>query len=143
LQSLVALMRELSPSWANFNESDPGRTLVTLFAWLTEQILYRANEIPQRDREAVRRALAALSMLPSACADRDAPLRRPNFFSGRLLDAATLQDEQDYHRRKLRRHVLALHGCGIVNGLDVRIDESGGGSLRRDRRARLCDRAER
>lgn len=39
-----------TPEWTNFNESDPGVTLLELFAFLTENILYRANQIPERNR---------------------------------------------------------------------------------------------
>lgn len=39
-----------NPEWTNFNESDPGVTLVELFAFLTETLLYRANQIPERNR---------------------------------------------------------------------------------------------
>ena len=38
-----------SPEWTNFNQSDPGVTLVQLFAFLTESLLYRANLIPERN----------------------------------------------------------------------------------------------
>jgi hypothetical protein len=41
-----------NPDWTNFNESDPGVTLVELFAFLTESLLYRANQIPERNRRA-------------------------------------------------------------------------------------------
>jgi hypothetical protein len=58
----------------------------------------------------------------SARPKEDAPLRRPDFFSGKLPDAATLQREQEYQREKLRRHVLAVHGYGIVCGLGVSVD---------------------
>jgi predicted phage baseplate assembly protein len=34
------------PEWTNFNESDPGITLVELFAWMTEIITYRLNQVP-------------------------------------------------------------------------------------------------
>jgi predicted phage baseplate assembly protein len=34
------------PEWTNFNESDPGITLVELFAWMTEMMLYRLNQTP-------------------------------------------------------------------------------------------------
>jgi hypothetical protein len=44
-----------SPEWTNFNESDPGVTLVQLFAWLTESLLYRANNIPEHDRARLRK----------------------------------------------------------------------------------------
>jgi hypothetical protein len=51
------------------------------------------------------------------------PLRRLNFFAGQLLSAGDLQAEQDYQREKLRRHALALHGPGIVRGLEVRTED--------------------
>lgn len=38
-----------TPEWTNFNQSDPGVTLVQLFAFLTENLLYRANLIPERN----------------------------------------------------------------------------------------------
>lgn len=39
-----------TPEWTNFAEGDPGITLVQLFAFLTESLLYRANRIPERNR---------------------------------------------------------------------------------------------
>ncbi len=38
------------PEWTNFNRSDPGVTLVEVFAFLAENLLYRANQIPERNR---------------------------------------------------------------------------------------------
>jgi hypothetical protein len=39
-----------NPEWTNFNDSDPGVTLVQLFSFLTENLIYRANQIPERNR---------------------------------------------------------------------------------------------
>lgn len=39
-----------NPEWTNFNKSDPGVTLVEVFAFLTENLLYRSNQIPERNR---------------------------------------------------------------------------------------------
>ncbi len=39
-----------TPEWTNFNSSDPGVTLVQLFAFLAEAMIYRANQIPARNR---------------------------------------------------------------------------------------------
>jgi Baseplate J-like protein len=39
-----------TPEWTNFNESDPGITLVRLFAFMTENLLYRSNRIPEANR---------------------------------------------------------------------------------------------
>ncbi|MCU0827176.1 MAG: putative baseplate assembly protein [Tabrizicola sp.] len=36
-----------TPEWTNFNDSDPGMTLVKLQAWLTETLLYRVNRLPE------------------------------------------------------------------------------------------------
>ena len=38
-----------TPQWTDFNESDPGMALVDLFAWLTETMLYRLNQVPNRN----------------------------------------------------------------------------------------------
>ncbi|MCF4969151.1 putative baseplate assembly protein [Nostoc sp. CMAA1605] len=37
------------PEWTNYNPSDPGITLIELFAWLTDQMLLRFNEVPKRN----------------------------------------------------------------------------------------------
>ena len=42
-----------------------------------------------------------------------------NFFTGRVLTAADLELEQNYFRQKQRLHNRALHGFGIVSGLQV------------------------
>src|SRR5271155_1597082 len=40
------LIPRYAPEWTNFNESDPGITLVELFAWMTEILTYRLNQVP-------------------------------------------------------------------------------------------------
>jgi hypothetical protein len=39
-----------TPEWTNLNDSDPGITIVQLFAFLTENLLYRSNRIPEASR---------------------------------------------------------------------------------------------
>ncbi len=39
-----------TPEWTNFGKSDPGVTLIEVFAFLTESLLYRAKQIPERNR---------------------------------------------------------------------------------------------
>ncbi|MGS4947727.1 putative baseplate assembly protein [Meridianimarinicoccus sp. RP-17] len=36
-----------TPEWTNFNDSDPGMTLVKLHAWMTETILWELNRVPE------------------------------------------------------------------------------------------------
>lgn len=40
----------LNPEWTNFNSSDPGVTILEVVAFVAETLLYRANQIPERNR---------------------------------------------------------------------------------------------
>ncbi len=46
-----------TPEWTHPRAGDPGRTLIELFAWLGDTVLYRANLIPERQRLAYLRLL--------------------------------------------------------------------------------------
>jgi len=37
------------PEWTNHNPGDPGVALIELFAWLTDQMLWRFNQVPRRN----------------------------------------------------------------------------------------------
>jgi predicted phage baseplate assembly protein len=54
---LVRRIPAHTPEWTNPRDGDPGRTLIDLFAWLGDTILYRANLIPERQRLAFLRLL--------------------------------------------------------------------------------------
>ena len=128
LDALAADLRRTiaahAPEWTGRNESDPGVTLIQVFAFLAESLLFRASLIPERGLTALAQAAAALAALgPAGEAGRET-LKRPRYFAGRILDAATLTAEQDYFREKLRRHNRALIGWGIVSGLAVRVVEA-------------------
>lgn len=56
---LVRRIPAHTPEWTTVGEGDPGRTLIDLFAWLGDTILYRANLIPERQRLAFLRLLGA------------------------------------------------------------------------------------
>ncbi len=73
-----------TPEWTNPQPGDPGRTLIELFAWLADTILYRANLIPEKQRiaflkllgqgmqpAAAARGLVALSLDPSVTVPKD------------------------------------------------------------------------
>jgi hypothetical protein len=51
LGEAIARIPVHTPEWTNFNHSDPGVTLIEVFAFLTESLLYRANQIPERNRK--------------------------------------------------------------------------------------------
>lgn len=37
------------PEWTDYNLSDPGITLIELFAWMTELLTYRLNRVPEKN----------------------------------------------------------------------------------------------
>jgi len=37
-----------SPEWTEHNVSDPGITLIELFAWMTDMLVYRLNRVPDK-----------------------------------------------------------------------------------------------
>ena len=37
------------PEWTEYNLSDPGITLIELFAWMTELMVYRLNKVPEKN----------------------------------------------------------------------------------------------
>jgi predicted phage baseplate assembly protein len=43
------LVQQHCPEWTDHNVSDPGVTLIELFAWMTDQLLYRLNRVPERN----------------------------------------------------------------------------------------------
>ena len=54
---LLARVPAHTPEWTHPRPGDPGRTLIELFAWLADTVLYRANLIPERQRLAFLRLL--------------------------------------------------------------------------------------
>lgn len=38
-----------TPEWTDHNDSDPGITLMQLFAWLSEMIMWRLNRVPEKN----------------------------------------------------------------------------------------------
>jgi predicted phage baseplate assembly protein len=48
VQECMLRIPRYCPEWTNYNPGDPGITLVELFAWLTDQMLMRFNQVPRR-----------------------------------------------------------------------------------------------
>src|SRR3546814_15180373 len=60
-------------------------------------------------------------LLPPACEKDcdDVPRELPHYFTGRVLTARDLRDEQGYVLSRLRLRNRLFHGWGVVCGLDV------------------------
>jgi predicted phage baseplate assembly protein len=54
-----------TPEWTDFNESDPGITLLQLFAYLSEIIIYRLNQVPDKNYRAFLGLVGIDLMLPA------------------------------------------------------------------------------
>lgn len=59
LNEAKSLIPIYNSDWTNHNPSDPGITLLELFAWLTEMTIYRMNQIPE---ESYRRFLKLIGI---------------------------------------------------------------------------------
>ncbi len=49
LGDLRSRIPRYNPQWTNYNDSDPGITLMQLFAWLAEMTLHRMNGVPRKN----------------------------------------------------------------------------------------------
>ena len=126
---LLDEVRAFAPDWTGRNESDPGRTLLELFAYLTEGLLFRESAATAEIAGAARRlARVAFALGETSASPSNRGLRRVNYFAGQLLGEADFQDEQDYFRARLRRRNRLLLGSGIVSGLAVSVAPGGGGA---------------
>lgn len=93
------LIPRYCPEWTDHNLSDPGVTLIELFAWMTEMILYRVNQVPDKHYTKFLE-LMGVSLFPAAPARADiafwlsAPQPEPvRVHAG--TQVGTLRTEQD------------------------------------------------
>src|ERR1044072_4111536 len=70
LDEARSLIPSYAPEWTNHNPSDPGVTLVELFAYLTEILVYRVNRVTDDNK----RAFLKLIIGPRREVDRSRPL---------------------------------------------------------------------
>jgi len=119
LRETIARIPAHTPEWTNHNDSDPGITLLQLFAFMTENLLYRSNLIPDRNRLKFLQLLAVPLRPASAArgvvtiANQRGPLEtitlppglpvqagRIGFVTTRGLDVLPIEGRA-YYRRKL------------------------------------------
>ena len=67
-------VQQRCPEWTDHNVSDPGVTLIETFAWMTDQLLYRLNRVP--DLNYVKfLELLGVTLLPPTAASADLTFR--------------------------------------------------------------------
>lgn len=79
-----------APQWTNHNLSDPGITLIELFAWLAEMLIFRTNQVPEAHRTAFLRLLRGPEWRPTA--DLDTEVRHALAELRRRHRAVTVED---------------------------------------------------
>lgn len=100
-----------TPEWTHPSEGDPGRTLIDLFAWLADTILYRANLIPERQRLAFLRLLGS-GMQPAIAARGmiQLSIREPKIISAATLPAGTVIERPIHFETETEIVVHAVEG---------------------------------
>jgi hypothetical protein len=66
LREAKAVVQQHCPAWTDLSPSDPGTTLLEVFAYLTEVMLYRLNRIPEKVHVALLNLLGVAPLPPAA-----------------------------------------------------------------------------
>ena len=69
------LVQQKCPEWTDHNVSDPGVTMIELFAWMTDQVVYRLNRVPDRHYIKFLDLIGLRLRPPTAATVRDADAR--------------------------------------------------------------------
>jgi len=102
------------PEWSEHNVSDPGVTLIELFAWMTDMLVYRVNRIPDKLHVALLELLGLRLAPPSAasCALRfrlAGPAVEPVAIPARSTEVGTVRtaDEQSVIFQTVETYTIA------------------------------------
>jgi hypothetical protein len=89
----VAQLHRLAPDWTDYNASDPGITLLELFAWLSEQNLYRTDRVtPEMSRAFLR--LVGVTPQPASVATTVVMVATSSAHAVSLPDRVQLADSR-------------------------------------------------
>src|SRR4028119_1687981 len=65
VQEALSLIPNYAPDWTNYNPSDPGITLIELFAYLSEMLIYRLNRVTDANQYTFLKLLNGEDWKPS------------------------------------------------------------------------------
>lgn len=65
VEQAVARIPEVAPGWTDHNPGDPGITLLELFGWLAEMLVYQADQLPPDRTQAFLRLLGGPDWSPT------------------------------------------------------------------------------
>ncbi|MEO8703453.1 MAG: putative baseplate assembly protein, partial [Kofleriaceae bacterium] len=66
VQEAISMIPRYAPEWTNHNPSDPGITLIELAAWMTDLLIYRLNQVPDKNYVAFLNLLGIKLRAPRA-----------------------------------------------------------------------------
>lgn len=108
-EAIEEIQKYLGSDWNDLSVSDPGIVLLEAFTYLTEQLIYRLNQLPEKVYIAFLRLLGVLQRPPSAAQlelviQLDAAVPEEELDNGRLLleRGTRLQAERQNSNRPLQ-----------------------------------------
>ncbi len=117
MDEVRALIPRYNPRWTNYNLSDPGITLLELFAWLSEQMLYRVNRIPLQNFDAFLKLLGVTRGEDESLEDA---IRRAQALINERYRAVTAGDYEALVLERMNELEAGLGGRAIVlNNVDL------------------------
>jgi hypothetical protein len=127
MEESLALIPSLSPNWTNFNASDPGITLVEMFAYLTETLLYRVNQVGEPHQRAFLKLINGPEWQGSADLDRDIRSTLSRVRLGQRAVTAhdfeslaiTVNNQSDSKEKVARVRALPRRNLDIEGAVDV------------------------
>src|SRR5918911_938503 len=125
----VRLIPRYCPEWTNHNSSDPGITLLELYAWMTEMVIYRLNKVPEKNfltfldlirvrLKAPEPATVVLEFTPADGIEGELTVRKGT-------QVATLQAAGSAPSTRKRRSICSSRRCRARAGRAFRPSPSG------------------
>ena len=115
-----SLIPAVAPDWTDHNAADPGIALLELFAWLAEMLIYRADQVPDAQRQAFLRLLNGPAWTPAGPALDDDVART----IARLRDEWRAVTAADFERHAVAASADVLRARAIA-GLDLSSADAG------------------
>ncbi len=119
-----------TPEWTDFNESDPGTTLLQLCAWLTESLAYRMNQVPERVLFKLLEVLDIRPDPPKAATAHLTFTSRPDVADNPVIPARSQVQASSVGPDGVPIVFETMEGIGLIRWpLEVVIAATAGGSL--------------
>src|SRR5258708_11634453 len=83
-----SLIPRYTPEWTDHNDVDPGATMLQLHAWFTEQLLFRLNQVPERNYRKFLQLLG-IDVRPAAPARVDVTFTTAKLDADAIVPAGT------------------------------------------------------